>query len=196
MKSTVSKIVQINEIIKNLDPSLQEKASELLLQEAFGSQFMDSGARDTQKLNGDKASSFSKYRVEESSGIEQPAFFAGHEHDRLKDNVHLIVAWLYSKDGVFPIETKLLKETALSVGLKLPNRPDNTMRQAKCKSQPLYQRIGRGWQLTDLGERYVQQRYGIKKGSKHNSKSSKSETVDATPYKSSSDEQCRELDPV
>ena len=44
MKSTVSKIVQINEIIKNLDPSLQEKASELLLQEAFGSQFMDSGA--------------------------------------------------------------------------------------------------------------------------------------------------------
>jgi hypothetical protein len=38
------------------------------------------------------------------------------------------------------------------------------MRQAKCKGQSLYQHIGRGWQLTALGERYLHQRYEVKRG--------------------------------
>ena len=76
----------------------------------------------------------------------------------------MIVAWFYSRFGLFPVETKLVRETADHMGLVIPNRPDNTMRQAKCKGQTLYKHVGGGWQLTPLGERYVQQRYEVKRG--------------------------------
>lgn len=163
MKNAVSKILEINEIVKTLDESIQERASDILLRIAFEDHF---------KHLPSFAIKDSSNNLTENSGIlkqslpvvDRPVFFEGHEHDRLKDNVHLIVAWLYSKHGVMPVETKFLRVTAERVGLAVPNRPDNTMRQAKCKSQSLYEHVGRGWQLTELGERYIQQRYGVQKG--------------------------------
>ncbi len=162
MKNAVNKILEINGIIKSLDPALQERASEVLLRMAFGNVLTTPNSRDNVKLhsrNLKKINAFS-HKVP----LVRPEFFSGHEHDRLKDNVHLIVAWLYSIYGLFPIETRLVRETALQVGLMIPNRPDNTMRQAKCKGHSLYEHVGRGWQLSTLGERYIQQRYEVKPG--------------------------------
>lgn len=162
MKNAVNKILEINGIIKSLDPALQERASDVLLKMAFGNildlpnsrESAKSQSRNLKKLNA----------LDGKIPIERPQFFAGHEHDRLKDNVHLIVAWLYSIYGLFPVETKLMRQTAAQVNLMIPNRPDNTMRQAKCKGHALYEHVGRGWQLSNLGERYVQQRYGVMPG--------------------------------
>lgn len=162
MKNAVNKILEINGIIKSLDPALQERASEVLLKMAFGNILDVSNGQDSEKINSLASKKCNAYGGKVP--IECPQFFVGHEHDRLKDNVHLIVAWLYSIYGVFPVETKLIRETAAQVGLIIPNRPDNTMRQAKCKGHSLYDHVGRGWQLTTLGERYVRQRYEVKPG--------------------------------
>jgi hypothetical protein len=163
MKNAVSKILEINKIVKTLDVSLQERASDILLRIAFEDHFKYlqsfTGKDRSLDLSGNSSLLNNKLPI-----VDRPAFFEGHEHDRLKDNVHLIVAWLYSKYGLMPVETKFLRMTAQRVGLAVPNRPDNTMRQAKCKSQSLYKHVGRGWQLTELGERYIQHRYGVKKG--------------------------------
>jgi hypothetical protein len=163
MKNAVSKILEINEIVKTLDVSLQERASDILLRIAFEDHFKHLQSFVGKDLSKDLSGSLSLLN-KKLPIVERPVFFEGHEHDRLKDNVHLIVAWLYSKHGVLPVETKFLRMTAQRVGLAVPNRPDNTMRQAKCKGHSLYKHIGRGWQLTELGERYIQQRYGVKKG--------------------------------
>jgi hypothetical protein len=160
MKNAISKILEINGIVKSLNPSLREHASDVLIRMAFGDL-----AQDTEKTGSLKKGRTRKFELAHANAIiKRPAFFNGHEHDRLKDNVHLIVAWLYSRFGVFPIETKLLRQTAERIGLQVPNRPDNTMRQAKCKGQYLYQHVGKGWQLTALGERYVQHQYEVKLG--------------------------------
>lgn len=161
MKHAVNKLIEINGIIKSLDPALQERASDVLLRLAFGNILNEPQFRRSTKLGGLNTN---LDPFQSSVPTERPDFFVGHEHDRLKDNVHLIVAWLYSVYGLFPIETKLIRETASRIGLIIPNRPDNTMRQAKCKGQQLYDHVGRGWQLSALGERYVQQRYEVKPG--------------------------------
>lgn len=163
MKHAVNKILEINNIIKSLDPALQEKASEVLINMAFGNANREAQVLGRAKQAQSSASKKFNFFNEEKL-IDRPEFFKGHAHDRLKDNVHLIVAWLYSRYGIFSVETKIVRETARRVGLPIPNRPDNTMRQAKCKGQALYQHEGRGWQLTGLGERYVQQRYDVKCG--------------------------------
>ncbi len=159
MKNAINKILEINGIVKSLDPALQERASDILLKMAFGNLVQDNDQASTSKNRPQK---FGISRT--NATINRPVFFNGYEHDRLKDNVHLIVAWLYSRYGLFPVGTKLVRETADRIGLPIPNRPDNTMRQAKCKGQSLYQHIGRGWQLTPLGERYLHQRYEVKRG--------------------------------
>lgn len=162
MKNAVNIILEINGIIKSLDPALQERASDVLLRMAFGNILSTQNSRGSTKS---QSQYLKKFNVFDSKiPLDRPDFFAGHEHDRLKDNVHLIIAWLYSIYGLFPVETKLVRETAFQVGLLIPNRPDNTMRQAKCKGQSLYEHIGRGWQLSALGERYIQQRYEVTPG--------------------------------
>ena len=159
MKNAINKILEINGIVKSLDPALQERASDVLLKMAFGNLIQETTRASASRKHAQKIG------IKRSDAIaKRPAFFNGHEHDRLKDNVHLIVAWLYSRYGLFPVETKLVRETAERMGLLIPNRPDNTMRQAKCRGKSLYQHIGRGWQLTPLGERYVHQRYKVKRG--------------------------------
>ena len=162
MKNAVNKILEINGVIKSLEPALQEPASDVLLSLAFGDILNEPNDQESVKIHPEKLRNLNA--LGGKIAIERPEFFEGHEHDRLKDNVHLIVAWFYSIYGLFPIETKLVRETAVQVGLMIPNRPDNTMRQAKCKGHSLYDHVGRGWQLSALGERYVQQRYEVKPG--------------------------------
>ena len=88
------------------------------------------------------------------------------DHKQPKNNVLLIVAWLYSQYGVFPITTKEIKDIGNSTGLVIPGRPDNTMRTAKKKGKNLFNQHGKGWRLTVSGETYLREIYSVKKGNK------------------------------
>lgn len=93
-------------------------------------------------------------------------FFAQFDHTRSAENVKLIVAWLYSQHGVFPITRAHIKETADNAGLTVAERSDNTMRQAKANGKALFTQGSKGWKLTLAGERYMKEAYGVKKGNK------------------------------
>jgi len=78
----------------------------------------------------------------------------------------LLAAWLYSQYGAYPVEAKEIKEFADECGLVIPNRSDNTMRQAKDKGKSLFNQQGKGWKPTVSGELYLKNTYNVKKGNK------------------------------
>lgn len=76
----------------------------------------------------------------------------------------VLVAWLYSQYGVYPITSKELKELGDSCGLTIPNRPDITLRQAKASGKNKFTQQGKGWKLTVSGELALKETYSVTKG--------------------------------
>ncbi len=155
LKKITDKLIEINKVITKLDPAIRGQAFELL--EPF---FFEDALQD-QKGGGAK-----KKKKRETLAEGKEEFFNSNEHDKPKDNVSLIVAWLYSQYGVFPISRVMLDEEASDAGLTIPERSDNTMRQTKQKRKSLFRQKSGGWQLTVAGEAYMKEKYSVKKGNK------------------------------
>ena len=152
------KLIEINEIISSFSPEIRASAFDILAPYYF---------EDLPKKRKIK-----KTRDEDETGEDQfetddiGSFISSFDHKQPKNNVLLIVAWLYNKHGVFPISTKLIKEIGNSTGLVIPSRPDMTLKTAKKKGKTLFSQIGKGWQLTVSGETFLRETYHVKKGNK------------------------------
>ncbi len=155
LREALKKILAINKSITRLDPAIRLAAFEILAPYYFGEE------KEPPKKKADKEG---KSATPDVSNREK--FFSSFDHSRPKDNVHLVVAWLYSQYGLFPITAKKVQDDAGQIGLTIPTRPDNTMRTAKDKNKNLYMKKGKGWQLTVKGEAYVKETYRVKKGTK------------------------------
>lgn len=157
LKHVKDKLVELNAFIANLDSSIRASAFDLLLPYYLGK--VEEGAHQ-EKDTSTKARQ--KAVVADTSSRE--AFFNSFTHDKPADNVHLIVAWLYSQHGVIPLTAKVLREMADDVGLTIPDRPDATMYAAKKDGKSFYRKKGKGYQLTVHGEAYSKKTYNVKKG--------------------------------
>ena len=154
------KLLEINEFVSQLDPAIRAAAFEVLRASYFGTKQSKVSKNDD---NSDAASDTSDDNVTAGS-LE--AFISAYAHKKPADNVALLAAWLYSNYGVYSITAKEIKELGDSCGLILPNRPDNTMRQALNKGKNLFNQQGKGWQLTVSGEIFLKETYKVKKGNK------------------------------
>lgn len=156
-----AKLLEINELIKQLDESLRQAAIQLLVPLYF------EGADKPRTLSAG-SSNDNQNRAKElpPSTDDLGEFIASFEQGKPADNVLLLVAWLYSHYGVYPISTKEIQELGDSSGLVIPNRADNTMRQAKSDGKNLFQQQGKGWRLTVSGELYLKNKFSVKKGNK------------------------------
>ena len=79
MKNAVNKLLEINTIIKSLDPALQKKASEVLINMAFGDVATNAQCTNRSRrvhFNESKEFSF----VHEELPIDRPQFHAPFEH--------------------------------------------------------------------------------------------------------------------
>jgi hypothetical protein len=156
-----AKLLEINDLIKQLDESLRETAIQLLVPLHFH-------GRDkprTQSLgsrNDDKSSDTELTPSTDDLG----AFIASSDQGKPAGKVLLLVAWLYSNYGVYPISSKEIRKLGETSGLEIPDRPDNSMRQAKNGGKSLFQRRGKGWSLTVSGEHYLKSKFNVDKGSK------------------------------
>jgi len=154
-------LLEINEVIKQLDESLREAALQVLVPMYFP----DTSKQDRAAAIGTK----DKKEAEESAAPDTDDlgnFIASFEQSKPAENVMVLVAWLYSHYGAYPISPKEIQELGDSCGLVIPNRPDNTMRQAKCDGKGLFQQQGKGWRLTVSGELYMKNQFKVKKGNK------------------------------
>lgn len=156
-----SKLLEINKTISKLDPAIRSAAFEIMVPYYFDDRPVKKSKSDDQ-IKGDKGTS----QEREVDTTDLGAFISSFEHDKPKDNVMLLVAWLYSQYGAYPIQVKEIKELADACGLVIPNRSDNTMRGAKDKGKGLFNQQGRGWKLTVSGELYMNNTYNVKKGNK------------------------------
>lgn len=165
IEETKANLLEINEVIKQLDESLREAALRVLLPMYFP---------DISKQNNPTVIGTNDKKEAEESTVPDTEdlgnFIASFEQSKPAENVMVLVAWLYSHYGAYPISAKEIQELGDSCGLVIPSRPDNTMRQAKCDGKGLFQQQGKGWRLTVSGELYMKNQFKVKKGNKPLSK--------------------------
>lgn len=162
IREVEAKLKQISQVVSELDPAIRAQAFELLARLYFpplpGPQDARGGDKKELRQRGDSGS---------GKDLDHPGrdtLFTSFEHNKPADNVKLIVAWLYSQYGVFPITGSLIKENAAS--LTVPERPDMTMRNSKDDGKRLFRKKGAGFQLTVHGEELMKKTYSVKKGTK------------------------------
>ena len=156
-----SKLLEMNKLIAKLDPAIRAAAFDIMVPYYFE----DKPAARKTKEDKTKAGGGTSSK-EDVDVSDLGAFIENFEHAKPADNVMLLVAWLYSQYGTYPIQVKEIKELSDASGLVTPSRPDNTMRQAKDKSKGLFSQQGKGWKLTVSGELFVKNTYNVKKGNK------------------------------
>lgn len=154
-----TKLLELNNFIKPLCPEIRSSAFDILAPLYFDG--LPRGQElqrppDKQEPPGPQFGS--------TGAIEE--LIKQFDHKKPKNNVFLIVAWLYSQHGVFPITAKQITKLGANTGLITPGRPDNTMRTAKQNGKNLFTQHDKGWKLTVSGESYMKQIYGVKKGQK------------------------------
>lgn len=150
----------INKTITSLDPAIRAAAFDILAPLYFGEYHSsDGGDADAEKKHGLAGKAI---KATPNDGFEK--FFSSHEHTKPADNVTLIAAWLYSQHGITPITSGLCRDISGQVGFTIPNRPDNTMRQAREQGKTLFRQQGKGWVLTTHGELFVKETYQVRKG--------------------------------
>lgn len=155
-------LLEINKLISQLDPSIRAAAFEILAPYYFShKQHAPVHAKAT---SGTESSGSSSTNTPDTSDLG--AFISAFDTNKPVDNVMLLVAWLYSNYGTYPITAKEIKELGDSCGLIVPARPDNTMRQAKNSGKSLFNQQAKGWQLTVSGEMFLKENFKVKKGNK------------------------------
>ena len=119
------KLAEINETISSFSPEIRSSAFDILAPYYF----------DDLPMKGEAKKILSENERDEVlvETDDMSSFISSFDHKKPKDNVLLIVAWLYNKHGVFPITTKIIRDIGDATGLVIPSRPDMTMKQAKKK---------------------------------------------------------------
>jgi hypothetical protein len=155
-------LLEINKLISQLDPSIRAAAFDILTPYYFSHKHPPPAQQKAPA--GKESSGSAKAATPDTSDLE--AFISSFESGKPVKNVKLLVAWLYSNYGAYPITAKEIKELGDSCGLIVPSRIDNTMRSAKNKNKSLFIQQGDGWKLTVSGETYLKETFQIKKGNK------------------------------
>lgn len=162
-ESAKKTLLDINEVVSKMDPAVRVATFDLLV-----SRYL-SDASITPKLPVVKPKVGQKPEGQADTS-DLAAFLGSLDTKKPSDAVMIMVAWLYSQYGAYPITAKDIKELADSCGIIVPARSDNTMRQAKADGKSLFVQQGKGWKLTVSGEVYLRETYQVTKGTKQLSK--------------------------
>ena len=157
-------ITDLNNTISKLDPSVRARAFDILTDIAFEGTTTSSDD-STAPSAGKKSTRRSQSRATKHSTDDLGEFIDGFEHDKPADNLKLLIAWLYSKYGKYPMSLDSLKKLATEAGLTIPDKPDMTLKTASAKKKPMFQSPRRShYQITTSGELVLKEKYGVKKG--------------------------------
>lgn len=94
------------------------------------------------------------------------AFFNDREIQKPAEAVYAVAAYFYSQYGSAPFTTKDVQDIADQVGLTVPDRLDNTLRNAGSNKKSVFKTKGGGWIPTTTGELVLKEKFDVKKGRK------------------------------
>lgn len=163
VEETKANLLEMNEIVLQLDPSIRAAAFDILATVYF--QTHRKASSSDQQGSIAKTEQPTK-KISPTGSDDLGTFISTFQHDKPAENVMLLAAWLYSNYGKYPISVKEIKELGNSCGLITPGRPDNTMRQAKRNGKGIFNQQGKGWQPTVGGELFFKETYNVTKGNK------------------------------
>ena len=106
-----AKLLEINELIKQLDESIRQTAIQLLVPLYF--HVMEEPA---ESVVGSSSDDKTHAKGQTHSTDDLGEFIASSEHGKPADNVLLLAAWLYSQYGVYPISTRDIQDLGGSSG--------------------------------------------------------------------------------
>ena len=153
------KLIEMNKLISSLDLSIRAAAFELLTPYYFDNEAPP-------KEPNTKAPKILPAKKSSETDDNLSEFVTQFTHDKPKDNVYLLAAWIYSQHGLVTISSAQLRELASEIGVTIPTRPDMTMRSAKKKGKSLFKQDNSGYKPTVHGELYLKQTYSVDKGNK------------------------------
>lgn len=162
-------MIEINGTVSKMDEAVRAKAFDILAGIAFGGKVIPPALSGATGGN-----SSSQHEASTGDGASKPADVSRLEemvekfdHDKPADAVKLLVAFLYSQYGVYPINLDEIRELGREVGVIVPKRLDMTLKNAKSNGKSLYEPKGNGcYQLTVHGQRYMKDTYSVQMGKK------------------------------
>lgn len=158
-ESTTKTLLDINEVVSKVDPAVRVATFDLLVSRYLS----DISITPKPSVVKPKVGQTPEVQVDTS---DLAGFLGLFDTKKPSGAVMIMVAWLYSQYGAYPITAKDIKELADSCGIIVPARPDNTMRKAKVDGKSLFVQQGKGWKLTVSGEVYLRETYQVTKGTK------------------------------
>ena len=154
-------VLDIDQTVAKLDQSVREKAFDILAGIAFSGK--GTSPRPSDEAEDDKGKGAAV--TEDMDDLH--AFVDRFPHDREKDNVRLLAAWLYKQYGNKSFSLQGITALAEAAGLPIPSRVDMTLKGSMRNKKPLFQGRGRGrYQLAAEGRKYVTDIYEVKVGKK------------------------------
>jgi hypothetical protein len=154
-KDRAKRLNEVNVALSKLDPSLREKAFELLVGYVTGCEERPELIKGAH--TGDSGS-----EVENREN-----FFSKHQGKKPAENAVIAAAYFYSQFGSHPFNSKQIKEIADDAGMTVPDRIDKSFQGAKRKEKALFRNLGEGqFRFTVHGETWIKATYGVKKGNK------------------------------
>jgi hypothetical protein len=152
----VKRLKEVNDVIKDLDPAIRERALTLLAEYVTGRHIAPTAGQQPDNGSG-------------GSDTEDDAaeFFAKFPEGKPSDNAISIAAYVYSEYGAEPFKLDDIRETAKAVGLTIPASIDMTLKQAQRDGKLLFQHTGRSeFKPTVHGELFFKKTYQVTKGTK------------------------------
>ncbi|MEM8835111.1 MAG: hypothetical protein AAGD00_04745 [Planctomycetota bacterium] len=154
-------LLEINKTVSKMDETVRERAFDLLVGLAFG------GKAPTKPPAPAKSSGGSASSTPATNSADLGEFLNNFNHDKPSDSVKVLVAWLYSQYGKYPISLEEIKALEKETGLTVPDRLDMTFKGSKKGGKNLFSSSKRGhYQLTTVGELAIKEAYGVSKGNK------------------------------
>lgn len=151
LQSLKKAILQINSIIKALDPAIKTQVFDLL------KPLIDPTLAAALTVRKGSADTHHK------GAASVRDFYTSHNPEKPAKRVRVLAAWIYSQRGNQPFTLDELNKLFDDVGVGRPNRLDMTIKSALEKGNHLFQSVGRGqYRPTVHGENYFKEKLGVK----------------------------------
>jgi hypothetical protein len=168
-KQVTGRLLEVDSVIKEIDPALREGAWELLRPYVSGDDPGPSGPPSGSKPRDQKPKQTRQTRSKPKNSGKVSLPPSDNEEDSLiqkfesmedAENLSLTLAIFYKRYGRGPFELTLLKNLASSLSIEIPKRPDKTLQPRKANIRKQED----GWKITPAGEKWLQDTYGVTRG--------------------------------
>lgn len=160
----VTKLHEINGVIKELDPAIREQAFDLLLSyvDAKGAKITRK-PKDSDETNGSATTEDQPLISEEKAAT----FLSEYAVGKPADNVKAIGALIFSEYGSSQFTPADVNRIADETGVMVPDRVDVTLQGASHNKNRLFTKVRSGvYKPTIHGQKYFQEFYGVTKGTR------------------------------